>query len=362
MSNANKAKLQNEINGITGKIDAAMAVAAKADATKAELTAAYNSIKDLAKTDIATAEGHATSYEASFTTSTGFYNTLKGETTDASTAQTLNGLTKKVTDQKADIDALAKLTDAQKNTLKGKVDAVQVVKSEGSPAADVTYNLTKIQNDIEAAWQNETLNASEVSRYQGIINDLKAETEKVKTQADNLNNLETQLAAIDFNAAKPAILAKDPNQNGFYVKKLLGNAAAGECTFDFNALKNTIEADVDITAAEVTTYGGQITALNTTITGLATLADNNLKAWKDVKDAYDKDAVPSNPAIWGNGGAIQQYEAAMAKLEADFVTSKLEDQKMALATLKDALDGLKKPRLRSTIMQVRLLPQTRPIS
>jgi hypothetical protein len=243
-----------------------------------------------------------------------------------------------VTEEKAAIDALAKLTDAQKAALKGKVDAVQVVKSEGDPAADVTYTLTNITTAIETAWQNETLNDGEVTRYKGIISDLKAETDKVKTQADRLDNLEGQLAAIDFNAAKTAILAKDPNQNGFYVKKLLGNAAAGECTFDFNALKSTIEADDDITAAEVTTYGGQITALNTTVTGLAALAETNLNAWKDVKDAYSKDAVPSNPAIWGNGGAVQQYDAAMAKLEADFVTSKLEDQKMALATLKEALD------------------------
>ena len=222
MSNANKAKLQKEINDITAKIDAAKAVAAKAGATKDELTAAYNSIKDLATTDIATAEGHVTSYETSFTTSTGFYNTLKGGTTDPSTASTLSVLTKKVTDQKAAIDALAKLTDAQKNTLKGKVDAVKVVKQEGTPAVDVTYTLTKIQNDIEAAWQNETLNDGEVTRYKGIINDLKAETDKVKDHADRLNDLETQLANIDLNAAKTAILAKDGNPDGFYLKKLLG--------------------------------------------------------------------------------------------------------------------------------------------
>ena len=250
-SNANAAKLQAEINAITAKIDAAKAVAAKAGATKAELTAAYNSIKDLATTDIATAETNATNYEALFATSTGFYNTLKGETTDASTAPTLNGLTKKVTEEKAAIDALAKLTDAQKAALKGKVDAVQVVKSEGTPAADVTYTLANITTAIETAWQDETLNNDEVSRYQGIISDLKAEINKVKTQADRLNNLEGQLAAIDFNAAKTDILAKDPNQDGFYVKKLLGNAAAGECTYDFNALKSTIEADEDISMAQL---------------------------------------------------------------------------------------------------------------
>ena len=345
MSNANKAKLQTEINAITAKIDAAKAVAAKAGATKDELTAAYNSIKDLATTDIATAQANLSNYKSSFTTSTGFYDTLKGGTTDPSTASTLNGLTKKVTEQKVAIDALAKLTDTQKNTLKGKVDAVEVVKQEGTPAVDVTYTLTKIQNDIETAWQNETLDAIEVTRYQGIIDNLKDKTDDVKTQADRLNNLEDQLSQINFTTAANNIKAKDPNENGFYLKKLLGNAAAGECTFDFNALKNTIEADDDITAAEVTTYSGQITALNGTITdpvtGLAALAETNLNAWKDVKDAYSKDAVPSNPAIWGNGGAVQQYDAAMAKLEADFATSKLEDQKMALATLKEALDASK---------------------
>lgn len=327
MSNADVAKLKDEIDGITGKIDAAMAVAAKADATKAELTAAYNSIKDLAKTDIATAETNASNYETSFFTSTGFYNTLNGTAADASTKPTLFGLTKKVTEQKGYIGGLAKLTDAQKNTLKGKVDAVQVVKSEGSPAADVTYTLTKIANDIKDAWQNETLNDSEVSRYQGIINDLKAKTEAVKTQADYLNDLETQLAAIDFNAAKNAILAKDDNVNGFFVKKLLGTSVAGECQFDFNKIKADIEADADITSTEKTTYEGNINTLKGTINGLPALAETNLNKYKAAKDYYDK--APN--------GAVQKYNEYVQNLTNDRQTSALQSQLATLATLYEAM-------------------------
>lgn len=329
MSNADVANLKGEIDGITGKIDAAKAVAAKAGATKAELTAAYNSIKDLATTDIKTAKDNATSYKASFTTSTGFYNTLKGETTDASTALTLNGLTKKVTEQKADIDALVKLTDAQKNTLKGKVDAVKVVKQEGTPAADVTYTLTNITTAIETAWQNETLNDGEVSRYQDIISDLKAETDKVKTQADRLNNLEGQLAAIDFNAAKNAILAKDDNVNGFFVKKLLGTSVAGECQFDFNKIKADIEADADITSTEKDTYVDNINTLKGTINGLPDKALANKTAYDNAKNYYDHETAPL--------GAKQKYNEYVQNLTNDRQTSALQSQLATLATLYEAM-------------------------
>lgn len=327
MSNADVAKLKGEIDGITGKIDAAKAVAAKAEPTKAELTAAYNSIKDLATTDIKTAKDNATSYKESFSTSTRFYNTLKGETTDAFTAQTLNGLTKKVTKEKAAIDALAKLTDAQKAALKGKVDAVQVVKSEGDPAADVTYTLTNITTAIETAWQNETLNTAEVSRYQDIISDLKAETDKVKTQADRLNNLEGLLAAIDFNKAKTDILAKDPNQNGFFVKKLLGTSVAGECQFDFNKIKADIEADADITSTEEDTYVDNINTLKGTIKDLPALAETNLNKYKAAKDYYDK--APN--------GAVQKYNEYVQNLTNDRQTSALQSQLATLATLYEAM-------------------------
>ena len=327
MSNANKAKLQKEINDITAKINAAKAVAAKAGATKDELTAAYNKIKDLATTDIATAQTNLSTYEASFTTSTGFYDTLKGGTTDLSTASTLSGLTKKVTEQKAAIDALAKLTDTQKNTLKGKVDAVEVVKQEGTPAVDVTYNLTKIQNDIEAAWQNETLNDGEVTRYQGIINDLKAETDKVKDHADRLNDLEDQLSQINFTTAANNIKAKDSNVNGFYLKKLLGNAAAGECTFDFNKIKADIEADDDITPAEKTTYEGNINTLKGTINGLPDLAENNYNMYKAAKDYYNQ--APN--------GAVQKYNEYVQKLTNDRQSLALQSQLATLATLYDAM-------------------------
>lgn len=327
MSNANKAKLQTEINAITAKIDAAKAVAAKAGATKDELTAAYNKIKDLATTDIATAQANLSDYEASFTTSTGFYDTLKGGTTDPSTASTLSVLTKKVAEQKAAIDALAKLTDTQKNTLKGKVDAVEVVKQEGTPAVDVTYTLTKIQNDIEAAWQNETLNDGEVTRYQNIINDLKAETDKVKDHADRLNDLENQLSQINFTTAANNIKAKDPNKNGFYLKKLLGNAVVGECTFDFNKIKGDIEADVDITPAEKNTYEGNINTLKGTINGLPDLAENNYNNYKAAKDYYQE--APN--------GAVQKYNEYVQKLTNDRQTSALQSQLATLATLYDAM-------------------------
>ena len=329
MSNANVAKLQNEINGIIGKINDAKAVAAKAGATKDELTAAYNSIKDLATTDIATAQTNASNYEDSFTTSTGFYTTLNGTAADASTKPTLFGLTKKVTEQKGYIGGLAKLTDAQKNTLKGKVDAVEVVKQEGTPAVDVTYNLTKIANDIRDAWQNETLNDSEVSRYQGIINDLKAKTEDVKTQADYLNDLETQLAAIDFNAAKAAILAKDDNADGFFVKKLLGTSVAGECQFDFNKIKADIEAEEVITSGEKTTYEGKINDLNTVIAGLPGKALANKTAYDNAKNYYDHETAPL--------GAKQKYEEYVAKLNAERQTTVLPGQLNTLAILYDAM-------------------------
>ena len=323
------ATLQTEINAITAKINAAKLLAADDAATKAQLSAEYDKIKNLDTQDIATAQGHATQYATDFATFTGRYNTLNGATTDAVTAQTVNGLKNKVKAQQDDIAALPKLSADQKTALKKKVAAVQVVKQEGTPAADVTYTVQNIYDFIATAWQNETLTDADVTKYQGIINDLKAETDKVKDHADRLNDLENQLSQINFTTAANNIKAKDSNENGFYLKKLLGNAAAGECTFDFNKIKADIEADADITPAEKTTYEGNINTLKGTINGLPDLAENNFNMYKAAKDYY------GNP-----NGAVQKYNEYVQKLTNDRQTNALQSQLATLATLKEAMDEL----------------------
>lgn len=319
ISNAHAALLQKEIDKINAKIDAATGVAAKAGATKTELTAAYDSIKDLETTDIKTAQELYANYQASFAAATDKYNTLVGTASDASTASTLNGLTKKVKEQKDAIGALANLTDAQKNSLKGKVDAVKVVKSEGDPAADVTYTISSVKEKIEADWQNEKLDAAAITKYQGIINELKDATNAVKTQADNLNNLEGQLKGIDLAKAKKDILAKDSNADGFYVKQL-----TGKYTNDFNNLKSKIEADEDITAAEVTSYGTEISTLKSTIEGLPAKAKTNLDKFNAAKNAYND--------------AVTKYGEYVKDLNDNYQTSQLQAQLAVLETLKEALD------------------------
>lgn len=324
------ATLQTEINAITAKINAAKLLAADDAATKAQLSAEYDKIKNLDTQDIATAQGHATQYATDFATFTGRYNTLNGATTDAVTAQTVNGLKNKVKAQQDDIAALPKLSADQKTALKNKVAAVQVVKQEGTPAADVTYTVQNIYDFIATAWQNETLTDADVTKYQGIINDLKAETDKVKDHADRLNDLEDQLSQINFTTAANNIKAKDSNKNGFYLKKLLGNAVVGECTFDFNKIKADIEADADITPAEKTTYEGNINTLKGTINGLPALALNNLNAYKAAKDYYGM--APN--------GAVQKYNEYVQKLTDERQSSALQGQLATLATLKEAMDEL----------------------
>ena len=328
--NVKGALLHAEINAITAKINAAKEMAANAAATKAQLSAEYNKIKDLLTTDIATAKKHADDYKESFKNFTDRYTTLNGTTDDASTVSTVNGLNKKVAEQKAAINALAKLTADQKTALKNRVDGVKVVKSEGNPAVDVEYTLLSIKNFIETAWQNETLEDADVTKYQGIIEELKGETNKVKNHADNLNDLETQLAQIDFAAAKNAIKAKDSNEDGFFMKKLLGNAAAGECTFDYIKLKADIEADTDITSAEKNAFGDKIDDLKDVIAGLPALAETNLNKYNAAKDYYDK--APN--------GAVQKYNEYVQNLTNDRQTSELQRQLATLATLKEAMDGL----------------------
>lgn len=330
--------LKTEIDAISQKINDAKAVAAKQDATKAEVTAAYNAIKNLDATDIADAQGHAYEYEQAFAAFTANYNTLNGSENDNENATTVYGLKAKVKAQKDDIDIRTYLTAGQKTALKAKVDAVEVVRHEGEPAVDVTYTIATIDGFIEEAWQNEELTNAEVTKYQGIISDLKEATQTPVTQAGRLNVLESHLADIDFNAAKAAILAKDPNPEGFFVvDKLLGDKNAGQCTFDFNALKGTIEADEDITESDMLTYDGQINTLSGTINGLPDLALANLNAKNAALKAYSDDT----PEAIAEKGAVQRYEYYVATLKAERQTSALEGQLATLATLKEALDQLK---------------------
>ena len=336
--NIKGALLKTEIDAISQKINDAKAVAAKQDATKAEVTAAYNAIKNLDTTDIAVAQTNANTYAGAFAAFTANYNTLNGTENDDENAPTVYGLKAKVKDQKDVIDAKQNLSTAQKTALKAKVDAVQVVKHEGDPAVDVTYTIATIDEFITNAWQNEQLTNDEVSKYQGIISELKTATDTPVTQANRLNVLEDNLATINFDAAKTAILAKDPNPEGFFVvDKLLGNEKAGQCTFDFNKIKSDIEADEDITDNDVTAYGNQILALKTTINGLPIAAETNLNALNAAKVAYSND----DPEAIEAKGAVQRYEYYVATLKAERQTSALEDQLLTLATLKDALDQLK---------------------
>lgn len=330
--------LQTEIDAISQKINDAKAVAAKLDATKAEVTAAYNAIKNLGTTDIATAQQHATDYAAAFTAFTANYNTLNGSENNDEYATTVYGLKAKVKAQKDEIDAKLNLSADQKTALKAKVDAVEVVKMEGDPAVEVTYTIATIDGFIESAWQNEQLTNAEVTNYQGIISELKEATQTPVLQASRLNVLEGNLAAIDFNAAKTAILAKDPNTEGFFVvNKLLGDKKAGQCTFDFNKIKSDIEANEDITNDDLNTYNNRIHALNITIDDLPARAQANLNAKTAALKAYSDDT----PEAIAEKGAVQRYEYYVATLKAERQTTALEGQLATLATLKEALDQLK---------------------
>lgn len=330
--------LKTEIDAISQKINDAKAVAAKQDATKAEVTAAYNAIKNLDTTDIAVAVTNANTYAQAFAEFTANYNTLNGNEQDPGTAHTVYGLKAKVKAQKDEIGGKTYLTADQKTALKAKVDAVEVVKMEGEPAVEVTYTIATIENFIKEAWQNEQLTYDEVQKYDGIIGELGTATDTPVNQADRLNVLEGKLAAIGFNAAKTAILAKDPNPEGFFVvDKLLGDKKAGQCTFDFNKIKSDIEADEDITDSEMIAYDNRIIQLNETINGLPDLALTNLNAKNAALKAYSDDT----PEVIAEKGAVQRYEYYVATLKAERQTSALEDQLLTLATLKDALDQLK---------------------
>lgn len=321
--NVKGAKLQEEVEAINAKINAAKAVAAKADATKDELTKAYDSIKDLNETDIATAKAHALEYAMAFNTFTTNFNNLNGTKDDPSTASTYYGLQKKVAEQDAVIDGKKNLSDAQKTTYKNNVAGVSVKKKEGDK--DVTYTIDNILSILEKAKNDEKLDAAEVTKYQGIIEELKAATDAPVTQADRMNTLEGLLAEIDFAKAKKDVLAKDPNEDGFYYKQV-----TGKYTKDYNDLKAKIEADTDLGADEHKT---DIATLKGNVEGTPALAEANLGAFNAAKDAYDKDDK-------NNPGAVQRYAAAYAEWEA-CPSSQLESQKNTLETLKDELDELR---------------------
>ena len=327
------AQLKSEIDGITEKINTAKAAAAATDATSAGLTEQYNIIKSL-DAEITTAETHADSYATAFADFSGRYNTLNGAATDAATAQTVNGLKAKAKAEKNTIKNLAKLSADQKAAFQGNVDGVSVKKTEGEN--EVTYTIASIGTFIENAMNTETLTDAEVSKYQGIIDELKAETEKVTAQATKMNALEGLLAEIDFATAKTAVLAKDPNEDGFYYKQL-----TVDYQNDFNTLKNKIEADTDITNAEYNSGSGSyvtsITTLKNNVNGVAAKAEANLN-WYNTAKAYQ--AKTKNHA-YTNAEQWYGLAEAIAKLGSDDYKSSIQaEQLTTMQSFNDVLAGL----------------------
>lgn len=323
-------KLQDELDAITKKIDDAKAVAAKENATKGELTNAYNSIKDLATTDIKDAQDHATDYKNAFAGFKTNYETLNGTKDDNSSASTVFGLKKKVAEQKEVIGNYKDLTDAQKTTFKNNVDAVEYKTKEGGK--DVTYTIDNILTFIENAMQAEELKDAEVTKYQNIISELKGATMAPVAQASYMNELEGALKAIDFAKAKTDVLKADPNESGFFYLLLTGTTTKGQYTKDFNDLKAKIEADTEITPAEKVTYNDEIAALKALVDGAAAKAEANLNAIKAAKKAYNS----TDPK-----GAVQRYDEAWEKL-LKCPSSKLNDQKTVITGMKAKLDQLSK--------------------
>lgn len=308
IGNVTGGKLQTEIDAITKKINTAKETAANADATKADVTTQYDIVTGLS-TDMAVAEANADKYKTEYATFQGRYNTLNGTKDDASSASTVFGLKKKVAEQEKAIQDLAKLTDAQKNTFKANVNAVKVERTEGDKK--VSYTKDNILSFIESALKNEVLDAAEVTKYQGIIEDLKTATNTPVTQAQRMNDLEGQLAAIDFAAAKTNTLKNDPNESGYYYQLLTGTAKAGQYTFDFNKLKADIEADKDITAAEVSSYGNKIAAIKGNVEGMAAKAKANLEYFNAEKKelALTRDHKKTDKQQWyGLTEAIAELE------------------------------------------------------
>lgn len=322
-------KLQDELDAITKKIDDAKAVAAKEDATKDDLTTAYNSIKDLATTDIKDAQDHATDYKNAFAGFKTNYETLNGTKDDNSSVSTVFGLKKKVAEQKEVIGNYKDLTDAQKTTFKNNVDAVEYKTKEGGK--DVTYTINNILTFIENAMQAEELKDAEVTKYQNIINELKGATMAPVAQASYMNELEGALKAIDFAKAKTDVLKADPNESGFFYLLLTGTTTEGQYTKDFNDLKDKIEANTEITPTEKGTYNDEIAALKALVEGAAAKAEANLNAIKAAKKAYNS----TDPK-----GAVQRYDEAWEKL-LKCPSSKLNDQKTVITGMKAKLDQLR---------------------
>lgn len=322
-------KLQDELDAITKKIDDAKAVAAKEDATKDDLTTAYNSIKDLATTDIKDAQDHATDYKNAFAGFKTNYETLNGTEGDNSSVSTVFGLKKKVAEQKEVIGNYKDLTDAQKTTFKNNVDAVEYKTKEGGK--DVTYTINNILTFIENAMQAEELKDAEVTKYQNIINELKSATMAPVAQASYMNELEGALKTIDFAKAKTDVLKADPNESGFFYLLLTGTTTKGQYTKDFNDLKAKIEADTEITLTEKGTYNDEIAALKALVEGAAAKAEANLNAIKAAKKAYNS----TDPK-----GAVQRYDEAWEKL-LKCPSSKLNDQKTVITGMKAKLDQLR---------------------
>lgn len=324
------AKLQEEIDAITAKINAAKTLAADATATKAQLSAEYEKIKDLDTKDIATATTHADTYKNEFAQFKANYEHLNGTEGDNSSASTVFGLKKKVAEQKEVIGNYKDLTDAQKTTFKNKVDAVEYKTKEGDPLKDVTYTIDNILTFIENAMQAEELKDAEVTKYQNVINELKSATMAPVDQASYMNELEGALKGIDFAKAKADVLKADPNDMGFYYLLLTGTTTKGQYTKDFNDLKAKIEADTEITLTKKGTYNDEIAALKALVEGAAAKAKANLDAITAAKKAYNS----TDPK-----GAIQRYATAKAKLE-KYPSSQLQNQLNTIGTMKDALDQL----------------------
>lgn len=302
------AKLQAEIDKINAKIKAAVDLAADKTAKKAALTEQYNNIKDLAEKDIKDAQDNAEQYAKDYKEFTNRYNTLNGDTKDAATATTVNGLKAKAKAEKETINGLKNLTGAQKTTLQGNVDGVKVTKKEDNK--DVTYTIDSVDQFIKDAYENEKLTDALVSSYQTVINELKAAMEKVTKHATNLNTLEGDLNGVKFEDAKKAVLAKDPDTKSFYYLLLTDVTVKDSYLKAYNDQKAAIEKDADITDAKVTTYKAKITAIKTNVDGAAAKAEANLNAYKLAQNAYSHPATTDD-----KGGAVQRYEAALVTLE-----------------------------------------------
>lgn len=327
-------KLQAEIDEINAKIKAAVDLAADKTAKKAALTEQYNNIKDLAEMDIKDAQDHAEQYAKDYKEFTIRYNTLNGDPKDAATATTVNGLKAKAKAEKETINGLKNLTSAQKTTLQGNVDGVKVTKKEDNK--DVTYTIDSVDQFIKDAYENEKLTDALVSSYQTVINELKAAMEKVTKHATNLNTLEGELNGVKFEDAKKAVLAKDPDTKSFYYLLLTDVTVKDSYLKAYNDQKATIEKDADITDAEVTTYKAKITAIKANVDGAAAKAEANLNAYKLAQNAYSHSVAQND-----KGGAVQRYEAAMAKL-VKYETTELENQKAVIIAMMEKIDELNK--------------------